>query len=57
MKPIFLLLMLYKVCRLHVAVNPKRAPDWVRIIANANPGRLSEAVKIALEDDSYSEEG
>ncbi|MEM4235306.1 MAG: hypothetical protein QXU75_09210 [Candidatus Methanomethylicaceae archaeon] len=48
--------MLYRACCLYAEACGLDAPDWIRIIAGANPEALEDAAEIAREDDTYWED-
>jgi len=52
-----LLDMLYRACRLYADQCGLDAPDWIRMIANANPQRLEAAAQEARADDALEETG
>jgi hypothetical protein len=51
------LLMLYRACCLYFDQCQGRVPDWVQILANANPACLEAAAEEARADDAIEDVG
>jgi len=49
--------LLYRACQLYAEACGSDAPDWIHIIANANPKFLEDAIEIVRDDDAYEQTG
>lgn len=52
-----ILIMLYRACCLYYDQCDGKVPDWVQIMANANPDALEAAAEEARADDALEETG
>jgi hypothetical protein len=52
-----LIFLLYKACVLYQNECPETRPDWVAMIAGANPKMIESAIEIARDTYSYDETG